>query len=109
MNPELLLFLAERMGLPASIGHQCVLLNGDVPLEFTPHTDRAQFADVVIWAASNIDGADVYICRNHVESFAYAERGKAHKPPVMVDHNSTPSGIMAATVEAIARAAGWEE
>ena len=102
MNPEMLLFLAERMGLPraelceAYEYPRVIYSRGWETLHFRPHTDRAQFADVVIWAA--MEGMGPHINDKFAEAGYFAKY-----------HDSTPSGIMAATVEAIARAAGWEE
>ena len=109
MNPELLLFLARRMGLwvpgiqDGNVVYAAPQPDNPVPV-FQPHTDRAQFADVVIWAAMN--GIEITM-RDDKSEVWYWDGASEQRAAVWGE--STPSGIMAATVEAIARAAGWEE
>ncbi len=69
---------------------------GDV---WKPHTDLSQWAECVLWAASN--GMEPMIMRTIASAWSDAEMKE-----ISVD---SADDIKAATLEAIARATGWEE
>lgn len=107
VTPELLLFLAGKMGLEwrhictdagsegrvaYGVGGYCI---------FNPHTDPAQFGRLVIWAWQN--GVDS-IGTDGPEQVEVYDGIDWHSQP----HDGTEDGIMAAAVVAIARALGWE-
>lgn len=106
MKPEMLLWLARRLGLwvPGIEDGQVVYAAYDhaEPIkEFAPHTDRAQFADVLLWAAKSgltvTLYADGVFVLSHVSDDDYFEQ-----------HDSTDGGCMRAAIEAICLAGGWE-
>ena len=101
VTPEMLLFLAERMGLP----NPCIINGGrESPIawtagsEFNPATDDAQFGRLVVWALQE----DIKLERVGCEIVAL------HYSEYRVDHDSTPDSIRAAAVVAVCRALGWE-
>ena len=67
--------------------------------EWKPHTDLSQWAECVLWAASN--GMEPMIMRTIASAWSDAECGE-----IAVDAGS-PDGIKAATLETIALASGW--
>lgn len=109
VTPEMLIFLAGKMGLPNPIISQypdteprCYLRWSDgVTNVFWPQKDRIQFADVVLWVAMN----ELAPCMTSKHASALYEDGEE---AVML-HDNTPAGIMEATVVAVARALGWED
>jgi len=107
VTPELLLFLAGRMGLDRpyicteagtegtvayGVGGYCI---------FNPARDPAQFGRMMVWAALN--GLEPMLAKRH----AFAGLVGTSSDYTQA-HDSTEAGIMAATVVAIARALGWE-
>jgi hypothetical protein len=102
-NAREALWLAQRMGLP-----EATLTGGVVDYvesvcyglrnysTFTPHTDKAQFAEVWLWAVK--EGLPVQALPNTITA-RYALRGEPH--------DNTDAGIMAATITAICRATGF--
>jgi len=73
----------------------------DMPRSFAPHTNLSQWAECVLWAAGN--GLEPLIMRTTASAWSDAEMKE-----ISVD--SVAAGdIQAATLEAIARATGWEE
>ncbi len=64
-----------------------------------PHENISQWAECVLWAAGN--GHTLTLQKDLVT----ADFGDAYANPA----DNTPSGIQAATLEAIARATSWEE
>jgi len=108
VTPEMLLWLAERMGLERpyicteaeskgkvahGVGGYCI---------FNPATDDAQFGRLVVWAAMNM------VSPMLDEDSVFTTRLDNHDT-VEVPHNSTPDSIRAAAVVAICRALGWED
>lgn len=113
VTPEMLLFLAGRMGLPNPVLHAypnhvtCaddqVAINEPRPngYSFNPATDDAQFGRLVVWAAQNGMGPtieDTYCAAFDNEVVHYK-----------VAHDSTTDSIRAAAVVAVCRALGWED
>ncbi len=70
-----------------------------MPRIFDPHDDLSQWAECVLWAAGN--GLEPLIMRTTASAWSDAEMKE-----ISVD---AADGIQAATLEAIARATGWEE
>lgn len=67
-----------------------------------PHHDRAQWAECVEWAIAN----STHIGTDNLQEVSTWNREKGMWEHV--EHNNTPEGIRAATLEAIALATGWE-
>ncbi len=67
--------------------------------EWNPHTNPAQWAECVLWAAGN--GLEPLIMRTTASAWSDAEMKE-----ISVD---SAGDIKAATLEAIARATSWEE
>ena len=100
VTPELLLFLAGKMGVAVEMrGPFVCLAHGG--RGYAPHTDPAQFGRMVVWAAMN--GLEPMLAKRH--TFAGLVGTSSDYTQA---HDSTEAGIMAATVVAIARAAGYE-
>lgn len=105
VTPEMLLWLAERMGLTASSERNgpLVFVRSDVDETwsiFNPATDYAQFGRLVVWAL----GKGIYLSGDYgcVTANLWEQRKRD------IRHNSTPDSIRAAAVVAICRALGWE-
>lgn len=109
VTPEMLLFLAGKMGLPNPIisqcpntEHRCYLRHGDgLTNVFWPHKDRIQWADVVVWAA--MQGLEPDFSHGIVRAWP---AGKDY--PCGEENENTPDSIRAAAVVAIVRALGYE-
>lgn len=105
VTPEMLLFLAGKMGLQLNRYGDCLFVaepdgcDGDL---FNPASDPAQFGRMVVWAALN--GLEPMLAKRH----AFAGLVGTSSDYTQA-HDSTEAGIMAATVVAIARATGYEE
>lgn len=106
VTPEMLLFLAGKMGLP----NPCIINGGrESPIawtaggEFNPATDDAQFGRLVVWAWQQ--GLEVQSCRDRIDA-----HGKRDDVPWWFNcyHDSTPDSIRAAAVVAICRALGFD-
>ena len=100
------LHLARVMGKPsheivkASNGEQYVAITrGWSQYGFRPHYSRDDWAECVLWAAGN--GLEPLIMRTTASAWSDAEMKE-----ISVD---SAGDIQAATLEAIARATGWEE
>ncbi len=97
------LHLARVMGKPLhQIGDQLLMLSDDGdprPTAWSPHESLSQWAECVLWAASN--GMEPMIMRTIASAWSDAEMKE-----ISVD---SADDIKAATLEAIARATGWEE
>lgn len=113
VTPEMLLFLAGKMGLPNPVLHAypnhvtCaddqVAINEPRPngYSFNPATDDAQFGRLVVWAA--MQGMEPDFSHGIVRVWPI---GKDY--PCAEENDSTPDSIRAAAVVAICRALGWE-
>jgi hypothetical protein len=64
---------------------------------FNPHTDRAQWADVLLWAVTQGINVDMY----PNESFVVFEKSYS------LNHDKTTSGIISTSLECIALTTGW--
>lgn len=96
------LWLAQKMGLPdvEQMGDFVWFAGPDDCQAFTPHTNKAQWADVLLWAAKN----------GHMPSLGEKAVATSKREPLPIEiavrHDNTDAGIMAATITAICRAAG---
>lgn len=107
VTPEMLLFLAGKMGLESE------LVAGTVDYveseckgyknyaSFNPATDDAQFGRMVVWAA--MQGLEPDFSHGVVRVWPI---GKDY--PCAEENDSTPGSIRAAAVVAVCRALGWE-
>lgn len=108
VTPEMLLFLAERMGLQAEVDYdhsQCPVYASNTDeshSRFNPATDDAQFGRLMVWAAMNGHGVTMTneSCCCYLTDDWTTEQ--------WADHDSTPDSIRAAAVVAICRALGYE-
>ena len=119
VTPEMLLFLAERMGMPepylqpqADMRKRCVYLETWQSMrgyendfcEFNPATDDAQFGLLVVWAAMQRLYVGV-----HDDGVVCGQGANRAGRIGMEKHDSTPDSIRAAAVVAIVRALGYRE
>lgn len=68
---------------------------------FSPHANKWQFAECLLWAAKN--GLSVRVDHDEVSVYVYATMAN----PVM-KHDGSDASIMAATLTAICRASGYQ-
>ena len=107
------LHLARVMGKPNPVAHdypdfvscqtnpEAIKADERGSYGWQPHRDLSQWAECVLWAAGN--GLEPLIMRTTASAWSDAEMKE-----ISVD--SVAAGdIQAATLEAIARATGWEE
>ena len=104
VTPEMLLFLAGKMGLPNPVAEQgecCYVEAPRVWRKFNPATDDAQFGRLVVWAA--MQRLEPMLAKRHAfaglvgTSSDYTE-----------GHDGTPDSIRAAAVVAIVMALGFD-
>lgn len=103
------LWLAEKMGLPnptEQYGRVYFSVTGglhekDWQERFDPHTNKAQFADVLLWAAKQ-----GYVTLAYCEAEAWC--GGPESSEKHIRHDQTDASIMAATLTAICRASGYQ-
>lgn len=106
-DTSMALFLSQKMGLQIKPDEYGVWLADDDCRPFDPATNKAQLMEVILWAAK--DGVCVRIgygsalADNLVEAIVSGSGLSVEFP-----HDNTDASIMRATVEAIARALGWE-
>ena len=106
VTPEMLLWLAERMGLQATHLASCgawYLTDNDHWLPFNPATDDAQFGRLVVWALQQSLTVDNF--GDFVRIWQYAGDATQFWD---VPCDFTPDSIRAAAVVAICRALGYE-
>ena len=101
VTPEMMLFLAGKMGVAGHIALNRVWIKPDMAHSFSPHVSDADFGRMVVWAALN--GLEPMLAKRH----AFAGLVGTSSDYTQA-HDSTEAGIMASTVVAIARALGWE-
>ena len=102
VTPEMLLFLAGKMGLDRPHAHSGSVMYFDGWRHaFNPHQSDAQFSRLVVWAA--MQGLEPMLAKRHAfaglvgTSSDYTE-----------GHDGTPDSIRAAAVVAICRALGFD-
>jgi len=107
------LHLARVMGKPNPVAHdypdfvscqtnpEAIKADERGSYGWQPHRDLSQWAECVLWAAMNglCPMSDSVSCWT----------AKDHKYTIIEVCDNTQSSIQAATLEAIARATGWEE
>jgi len=108
------LHLARVMGKPNPVAHdypdfvscqtnpEAIKADERGSYGWQPHRDLSQWAECVIWAAMNGCWPDVMATRVSYDAIESGWIG-------YVPHDGTTEGIQDATLEAIARATGWEE
>ena len=101
VTPEMLLFLAGKMGVAGHIALNRVWIKPDMAHSFSPHVSDADFGLLVVWAWQEGIVVDNQGCSILTEY----DGG----PTFIVDHDSTPDSIRAAAVVAVCRALGWGE
>lgn len=108
VTPEMLLFLARKMGLwfPRIVNGEVIHAHDNPEpsgaMPFNPATDDAQFGRLVVWAA--MQGLEPDFSHGIVRVWPI---GKDY--PCAEENDSTPDSIRAAVVVAICRALGWGE
>lgn len=99
------LWLAEKMDFSeVEAVYGCVFYTDEngACCEFEPHTNKAQFADVLLWAWLNGYESTINGCRARVGQYA-GLRGAA-----VESEGLDEASIMAATLTAICRASGYQ-
>lgn len=106
VTPEMLLFLARRVGLwvPGIVDGRVEYAIPNPPgiAVYEPHTDDAQFGRLVVWAAQQ--GLEPDFSHGIVRVWPI---GKDY--PCAEENDSTPDSIRASAVVAVCRALGWED
>lgn len=102
VTPEMLLFLAGKMGLDGHIALNRVWIKPDMAHSFSPHVSDADFGRLVVWAA--MQGLEPDFSHDIVRVWPI---GKDY--PCAEENDSTPDSIRAAAVVAVCRALGYQE
>ena len=108
VTPEMLLFLAGKMGMPNPHIHELLAGGSGVMCEddsgkfyFIPHISDAQFGPLVVWAPTQRLSITIWEDAVLVMPKDGDEQWQ--------EHNNTPDSIRAAAVVAICRALGYGE
>lgn len=103
VTPEMLLFLAGKMGLDRPYSHSGSVMYFDGWRHaFNPHKSAAQFGRLVVWAAQK----ELTMEFDNTVVTAWSE---IHQRRIQIDCDSTPDSIRAAAVVAVCRALNYEE
>ena len=105
VTPEMLLFLARRVGLwvPGIVDERVEYAIPTLPgiAVYEPHNDDAQFGQLVVWAA--MQGLEPMLAKRHAFAGLVGTSSDYTQ-----SHDSTPDSIRSAAVVAICRALGYE-